>query len=161
MLDETIQSLPSASKFIPIGLVTIGSEAKRLTSKPSATLKLARSASGSVAVALAGVGAGLTSAPNESVVVNVTTPTTAKCIKARHDPAGVAAISRWLSAAIPPERKSQRRIDPEGVAEIVALGAMRSTAVVAATPSGSVKNPVAHSGGVAARNPRLMAGIPS
>src|ERR1700734_3581519 len=50
MLEEQTQSFPSAAKLMPMGLLTIGSAAKRFTSKPSGTMKLARSTSGSVVI---------------------------------------------------------------------------------------------------------------
>jgi hypothetical protein len=32
------------------------------------------------------------------------------------DPGGIAAISRWLSAATPPERRTEEFTDPSGIA---------------------------------------------
>jgi hypothetical protein len=46
-VEVAIHSRPAESKFIWIGLATSGSAANSVTSKPSATLKLLRSISGS------------------------------------------------------------------------------------------------------------------
>src|SRR5436190_16781 len=65
-------------------------------------------------------------------------------------PAGVTAISRWLSAAIPPVTMTQQRIDPGGV-------------VAAATPPGSGSWGDLRPPGALAkpRDAGLIAGIPS
>src|SRR4051794_38697204 len=64
------------------------------------------------------------------------------------DPRGVAAISRGLSAAIPPDLR-KTRIDPGGV-----------TAHACCDPSGVETTRVIIPGGIAALNHRLMASTP-
>src|ERR1022692_3930288 len=73
-------------------------------------------------------------------------------------PVGMSAISRGLSEAIPPER--DRAIFPDPVGVVAAMFCMkRSRSELAVTPMGSRKFR-SHSGGIAALDPRLMAGIP-
>jgi len=74
-------------------------------------------------------------------------------------PDGIPAISRGLSAAIPPEHDSAIFSDLAGVAAVIPCD-NRFHFGSAVTPSGADEwhSP---SGGVAALNPRLMAEIPS
>ena len=67
---------------------------------------------------------------------------------------GVTAISRWLSAATPPEKGCEKQPTPEGVAAT-------ERNQDAATPAGVMTNADMESGGVAALNHRLIAGIPA